>query len=77
MNSFGSSDSINHHQLHGTHPKQGAAFDSRPSIMSSPGGGPGHNSKKALPITMEDLDPDFAYELFENFNSIKEFTMDI
>jgi len=44
--------------------------------MSSPGGG-GNSPKKSLPITMEDLDPDFAYEIFENFNSIKEFSMDI
>ena len=26
---------------------------------------------------MEDLDPDFAYEIFENFNAIKEFKTDI
>jgi hypothetical protein len=44
--------------------------------MSSPVGG-GNSTKKSLPITMEDLDPDFAYEIFENFNSIKEFSMDI
>jgi hypothetical protein len=45
--------------------------------MSSPGSPGGHTSKKALPITMDDLDPDFAYEIFENFNHIKEFSMDI
>ena len=44
--------------------------------MSSPGG-QGHTSKKALPITMDDLDPDFAYEILESFNHIKEFSMDI
>jgi hypothetical protein len=42
--------------------------------MSSPGH---QGSKKQVPITMEDLDPDFAYEIFENFNSIKEFKIDI
>jgi hypothetical protein len=42
--------------------------------MSSPGATGG---KKSLPITMDDLDPDFAYEIFENFNQIKEFSMDI
>jgi len=45
--------------------------------MSSPGGPGGLTSKMALPITMDDLDPDFAYEIFKNFNHIKEFSMEI
>ncbi len=42
--------------------------------MKSPGGG--SVVKRTVPICMEDLDQDFAYEIFENFQLIKEIKDD-
>ena len=41
--------------------------------LRSPNGG----AKRSMPVTMEDLDQDFAFEIFENFQLGKELKDDV
>lgn len=42
--------------------------------MRSPGGA---TIKRTMPVAMEDLDQDFAFEIFENFQRVKELIEDV
>ena len=44
--------------------------------VRSPGAG-GTAAKRNLPITMDDLDQDFAFEIFESFQLGKELKEDV